>query len=140
MSLGIINKNTSSPFMLRRSIVDQGGQGGAYESGGFNPEQGYSDGGTANAIAALGNTIGAGLAARTAGDKNKEDLSTSKRLDKKSKRISDKISSSDTSEDKKKRLDKRLGNIGEKQVKVKSRIDDYNEMVKPTLTSDLKKI
>ena len=140
MSLGIINKNTSSPFMLRRSIVDQGGQGGAYESGGFNPEQGYSDGGAANAIAALGSTIGAGLAARTAGDKNKEDLSTSKRLDKKSKRIGDKISSSDTSEDKKKRLDKRLGNIGKKQRKVESRISEYNEMVKPTLTSDLKKI
>ena len=140
MSLSIINKNTSSPFMLRRSIVDQGGQGGAYESGGFNPDQGYSDGGTANAIAALGSTIGAGIASRTAGDENKEDLSTSKRLDKKSKRISDKISNSDTSEDKKKRLEKRLGNVGEKQVKVKSRIDDYNEMVKPTLTSDLKKI
>jgi len=140
MSLGIINKNTSSPFMLRRSIVDQGGQGGAYESGGFNPEESYSDGGTANAIAALGNTIGAGLAARTAGDENKDNLSTSKRLEKKSKRISDKVISSDTSEDKKKRLDKRLGNVGEKQVKVKSKIDKYNEMVKPTLTSDLKKI
>jgi len=140
MSLGIINKNTSSPFMLRRSIVDQGGQGGAYESGGFNPEESYSDGGTANAIAAFGSTIGAGLSARTTGDENKDNLSTSKRLDKKSKRISDKISSSDTSEDKKKRLEKRLGNVGEKQVKVKSKIDKYNEMVKPTLTSDLKKI
>ena len=140
MSLGIINKNTSSPFMLRRSIVDQGGQGGAYESGGFNPDQGYSDGGTANAIAALGNTIGAGLASRTAGDENKDDLAASKRLDKKSKRISDKISSSDTSEDKKKRLEKRLGNVGERKVKVESRISDYNEMVKPTLTSDIGKI
>jgi hypothetical protein len=140
MSLGIINKNTSSPFMLRRSIVDQGGQGGAYESGGFNPEQGYSDGGAANAIAALGSTIGAGLAARTAGDKNKEDLSTSKRLDKKSKRINDKISSSDTSEDKKNRLEKRLDRVGKRQTKVSSRISEYNEMVKPTLTSDLKKI
>lgn len=140
MSLGIINKNTSSPFMLRRSIVDQGGQGGAYESGGFNPDQGYSDGGTANAIAALGNTIGAGLSARTAGDENKDDLAASKRLDKKSKRISDKISSSDTSEDKKKRLEKRLGNVGERKVKVESRISDYNEMVKPTLTSDIGKI
>lgn len=140
MSLGIINKNTSSPFMLRRSIVDQGGQGGAYESGGFNPDQGYSDGGTANAITALGATIGAGLSARTAGDENKDDLATSKRLDKKSKRISDKISSSGTSEDKKKRLEKRLGNVGERKVKVESRISDYNEMVKPTLTSDIGKI
>lgn len=140
MSLGIINKNTGSPFMLRRSIVDQGGQGGAYESGGFNPEQGYSDGGTANAIAALGSTIGAGLASRTAGDNNKDDLTASKRLDKKSKRISDKISSSDTSEDKKKRLEKRLGNVGERKVKVESKISSYNEMTKPTLTSDLKKI
>lgn len=140
MSLGIINKNTSSPFMLRRSIVDQGGQGGAYESGGFNPDQGYSDGGTANAIAALGNTIGAGLSARTAGDENKDDLAASNRLDKKSKRISEKISSSDTSEDKKKRLEKRLGNVGERKVKVESRINDYNEMVKPTLTSDIGKI
>ena len=169
MSLGIINKNTSSPFMLRRSIVDQGGQGGAYESGGFNPDQGYSDGGTANAIAALGNTIGAGLSARTAGDENKDDLAASNRLDKKSKRISEKISSLDifslilfdflsnlldkkskrisekissldTSEDKKKRLEKRLGNVGERKVKVESRINDYNEMVKPTLTSDIGKI
>jgi hypothetical protein len=140
MSLGIINKNTSSPFMLRRSIVDQGGQGGAYESGGFNPDQGYSDGGAATAIAALGSTIGAGLSSRTAGDDNKDDMSTSKRLVKKSKRITEKISSSDTSEDKKKRLEKRLGNIGEKQIKVKSRINEYNEMVKPTLTSDILKI
>jgi len=30
MSLGLVRKNSSSPFMLQRSMVDQGGEGGAY--------------------------------------------------------------------------------------------------------------
>ena len=36
--MNIVKKNSSSPFKLQRSMVDQGGSGGAYETGGYNPE------------------------------------------------------------------------------------------------------
>lgn len=139
MSLGIINKNTGSPFMLRRSIVDQGGQGGAYESGGFNPEATYSDGGAAEAIASVGKVVGAAISSRTAGDENKSDISKSERISKRTEKINSKISESSTDAEKAK-ASKKTGRLTERKNKVDSRIKEYNEFVKPTLASDVKKI
>lgn len=63
MSLSLIKKNSSSPFHLQRSIVDQGGAGGAYESGGFNPDAVYNNDAANAAIISFGKVVGAGLAA-----------------------------------------------------------------------------
>jgi hypothetical protein len=69
MSLNLIKKNSSSPFHLQRSMVDQGGSGGAYESGGFNPDMVYNNDAANAAIMSFGKIVGAGL---TATDKDKE--------------------------------------------------------------------
>jgi hypothetical protein len=81
MSLGLIRKNSGSPFRLQRSVVDQGGEGGAYESGGFNGEATYTDGGAASAIAGVGKMIGSSLASRTSEDKNKDNEKKAARLE-----------------------------------------------------------
>ena len=65
VSYGFTGNNIISPFMLQRSMVDQGGEGGAYESGGFNPDTVYSDNGAASAIVGIGKTMGSSLASRT---------------------------------------------------------------------------
>lgn len=77
MSLDIVKKNISSPFhnerekfYLQRSIVDSRGEGGAYESGGFNPDMVYNNDAANEAIESLGKVIGAGLYAKDE-DKNK---------------------------------------------------------------------
>lgn len=64
MSLDIVKKNSSSPFHLQRSIVDQGGSGGAYESGGFNPDMVYNNDAANSAIESLGKVIGAAIYAK----------------------------------------------------------------------------
>lgn len=71
MSLDLVRKNSSSPFHLQRSIVDQGGAGGAYESGGFNPDMVYNNDAANAAIISFGKIVGAGLAAADK-DKDKE--------------------------------------------------------------------
>lgn len=117
-------------------MVDQGGAGGAYESGGYNPDATYSDGGIANAIAGFGKTLGAALGSRTAADDNASDIKKKDQLDKRSTRLTKKMTSS-TDEKQAARIEKRLGNIGEKKQKLESRIKAYNEIEKPTLKSDI---
>lgn len=69
MSLDLVRKNSSSPFHLQRSMVDQGGAGGAYESGGFDPNNVYDNDAANAAIMSFGKIVGAGL---TAAGKDKE--------------------------------------------------------------------
>jgi len=69
MSLNLIKKNSSSPFHLQRSMVDQGGAGGAYESGGFDPNNVYNNDAANAALMSFGKIVGAGL---TAAGKDKE--------------------------------------------------------------------
>jgi hypothetical protein len=69
MSLDLVRKNSSSPFHLQRSMVDQGGAGGAYESGGFDPDNVYNNDAANAAIMSFGKIVGAGL---TAAGKDKE--------------------------------------------------------------------
>lgn len=72
MSLDLVRKNSSSPFHLQRSIVDQGGAGGAYEQGGFNPEAVYNNDLANEAIASFGKIVGAGLMAMDKKEKIKK--------------------------------------------------------------------
>jgi hypothetical protein len=65
MSLDIVKKNSSSPFQLQRSMVDQGGAGGAYESGGYNPEAVYNNDAANAAVESLGKVVGAAIYAKS---------------------------------------------------------------------------
>lgn len=139
MSLGLIKKNSSSPFMLQRSMVDQGGEGGAYESGGFNPDTVYSDGGAASAIVGIGRTMGASLASRTSEDKNKDNEQKSARLSRRAVKTESKkqeaiksgnVNKAERMKDRGERVESRLKSTNEE-------IKKYKEAKKPTLTSDI---
>lgn len=138
MSLNLVKKNSASPFKLQRSIVDQGGEGGAYEQGGYNPDIVYNNDGFNTAIESFGKIIGAALGSRTAEGKNKSDVKTKERLDKKEKAIkddswknlgNDRMSQRDKS-------DKKLARIDKKQERVESRIVDYNKSKNPLAGSE----
>jgi len=135
MSLGLIKKNSSSPFHLQRSMVDQGGEGGAYESGGYNPNALYDDGGIAESIAGFGKVVGAALGSRTAADDNASDLKKQARLENKSKDLKDRASKADY--DTSTRLTNRAANVDKRLAKTNARIETYNEIEKPTLKSDV---
>ena len=135
MSMNLMKRNSSSPFHLQRSIVDQGGAGGAYEAGGYNPDAVYNNDAANAAVESLGKTIGASITARTPEDKNKEDVKKSERLTEKSKNLKDKASVSDY--DKSTRLTNRAARVDKRLEKTNTRIKDYNESEKPTLKSDI---
>lgn len=136
MSLNLVNRNTSSPFHLQRSIVDQGGEGGAYESGGYTGTSAYNNDAANAAIESFGTTIGAALSSRTPEGNNKQDVKTKERLENRSNRLNEKKTSS-TNEKKVARIEKRLTNIGERKQKVETRIKTFEEEKKkkiPTAT------
>lgn len=136
MSLGLVRKNSSSPFQLQRSMVDQGGEGGAYESGGFDPNNTYSDNGAAGAIAGMGKIIGSSLASRTSADENKSDVDRKAKLERK-KDILEAKKKHSTSEGNKKHYENRLNRV-EGRIKEKTKsIDEYNKKKNPVLTSDI---
>jgi hypothetical protein len=87
MSFNLISKNTASPFYLQRSIVDQEGAGGAYESGGYSGKSSYNNDAANAVVESIGTTIGATLSSRTADDKNKDNTKAKERLEKKSGRL-----------------------------------------------------
>lgn len=87
MSLNLVKRNSGSPFQLQRSIVDQGGEGGAYESGGYTGKSTYNNDAANAAMQSFGATVGAALSSRTPGDKNKADIKSKERLEKKSERL-----------------------------------------------------
>jgi len=138
MSLDLVRKNSSSPFHLQRSMVDQGGSGGAYESGGFNPDAVYNNDGFNTAIESFGKVIGAALASRTAEDKNKSDVKTKERLDKKEKAIKDNSwkNLGDDRVSQRDKSDKKLARIDKRQAKVEGRISEYNKSINPLAGSE----
>ena len=136
MSLNLVNRNISSPFHLQRSIVDQGGEGGAYESGGYTGTSTYSNEAANAAMESFGTTVGAALSSRTAESKSKADVKTKERLENRSERLNKKKTSS-TDEKKVARIEKRLDNIKGRKEKVETRIKAYEEEKKkkiPTAT------
>lgn len=120
-------------------MVDQGGAGGAYESGGYNGQSTYVDSGIGQAIAGFGKTLGAALGSRTAADKNASDIKKSERLGKKESKLHDKklMSSDNENLDKRARLEKREERVGDRKKAVDARIKTYNEIDKTTLKSDV---
>jgi hypothetical protein len=139
MSLDLVKKNSNSPFQLQRSIVDQGGSGGAYESGGFNPDMVYNNDAANAAVESLGKVIGAAISSRTAADNNASDVKTKERLDKKQARLSEKKSTLTGMEDVSKsvRLGNRIERSENKEAKVVKRINEYEKSQKLPITSTL---
>jgi hypothetical protein len=123
MSMRIIKKNSSSPFHLQRSMVDQGG---AYEGGGFNPASAYSDTGLSEGIAGLGKILGAGLSTITRGDVNKMDIKKQTRLEEKKKTLTTDASNP-----------KKLERVSKRLEGVTSRVNAYSEFINPTMKSDI---
>jgi hypothetical protein len=141
MSLNLIRQNSQSPFRLQRSIVDQGGEGGAYESGGFTGESQYNDGGAA-AISSFGNTIAAGLSSITPGDKNKMNEKKVTRLEKRSTKIEAKQKSATESgnTNRANRLKKRNTRVENRLGNTKKEIEDYKKSKNLTLKSSVNSV
>ena len=127
MSLNIVRKNSSSPFNQQRSIVDQGGRGGAYEEGGFNPKNVYDNSAILTAIVGFGKSVGDGISTITDQDVNDSDVVRSKRLNEKKTRIT-KVNTKDP----------RLVRVNKKINSVEARIKAYNDYKNPTLKSSIK--
>lgn len=130
MSLGLVKKNTGSPFQLQRSIVAQGDENGAYSQGGYNPEAVYDNSGIAAGIASFGQAIGAGLSTITKGDMNKMDIKKKARLEKRQDRIIEKMNVDSNTDARQKKLNDRFNRVEKRKEKTQGRIDSYNEKQK----------
>ena len=142
MSLNLVRQNSQSPFRLQRSMVDQGGEGGAYESGGFTGESQYGDGGAAAAISSIGSTVAAGLSSITAGDKNKMNEKKAARLENRSQKTELKkkqaINAGNTS--KAARMEKRNTRVEARLGETNKKIEEYKQSKNPTLKSSINSV
>ncbi len=139
MALNLVKKNSSSPFYLQRSMVSQGGEGGAYESGGYTGQSTYSDGGVAESIAGFGKVFGAALGSRTAADDNASDVKKKSRLERKDTRLTEKRKGQTGMEDVSNNisLDKKIARNQGKIKTTDAKISSYNEITKPVVKSDI---
>jgi hypothetical protein len=138
--MDIVKRNSSSPFKLQRSMVDQGGSGGAYETGGYNPSTVYNNDAANEAIESLGKVIGAAISSRTAGDENKSDLKTKENLSKRKQELSKKkedLMGVAGVDNKRERLDRKINRTEKRSSKVEGRIKEYNESINPFVKSAL---
>lgn len=117
-------------------MVSQGGEGGAYEEGGYTGQSSYSDGGVAAAIAGMGQTLGAALGSRTAADDNASDIRKKERLEGKSKDLKDRANKA-VSCDTESRLNANAARKDKRIEKTNARIEAFNKAEKPTLKSDV---
>lgn len=142
MSLKLVKNNTTSPFQLQRSMVDQGGAGGAYESGGFTGESQYGDGGAAAAITSFGRSIAAGLDSITPADKNKMNEKKAARLETRGIKTEAKKQAALKSGDLSKadRMNKRGERVENRLGETNKKIEDYKKSKNPTLESDIKPV
>ena len=142
MSLQLLRQAVKSPFQLQRSMVDQGGAGGAYESGGFTGESQYSDGGAAAAISSIGNSIAAGLNSITPGDKNKMNEKKAARLEVRSAKTEKKkeLAEAAGNTSKANRMEKRNARVETRLNETNKKIEDYKQSKNPTLESDIKPV
>jgi hypothetical protein len=140
MSLNLVRNNSSSPFRLQRSMVDQGGEGGAYESGGYTGKSEYSDGGMGEAISSFGKVVGAGIQSRTAGDENKSNEKKAERLEARAAKTEVKKQNALKSGniDKADRMKNRGERVEGRLKQTNADIAKYKESQKPTLKSDIK--
>lgn len=123
----LIQKHTASPFKLARSIVDQSGQGGAYESGGYNPnEYDRSNEIMTASIEAGSNMIGAALGSMTKGDLNKIRVKGNERREKRISNIDKKLEKETTrmtDQGKQKVGTKKSKKLEERKQKIQGRVD-----------------
>jgi hypothetical protein len=142
MSLQLLRQTVKSPFQLQRSMVDQGGAGGTYESGGFTGKSQYSDGGMAAAISSFGNSIAAGIDSISDKDMNKMNEKKAARLEARGAKTEVKkqnalksgdLSKADRMLKRGERVEARLGETNKK-------IEEYKQSKNPTLESDIKPV
>lgn len=130
----ITRKLTSSPFQLRRSVVPQS-EGGAYETGSYDPNAYDASGQIMNAsIEGMSKTIGAALGSITKSDINKMDVADNERRKGRINKIDEKINKET------KRLDysgkevevgtKKSKRLEEKKSRIENRIKKTDERIK----------
>lgn len=130
----LIKKNTSSPFQLARSIVDQGDQGGAYESGGYNPDS-YDRSSEiyAATIEGSANVISAGLSSLTKSDINRFNVKNNERRKNRVSNIDKKIEKETTrmtDQGKQEVGTKKSKKLEERKQRIQGRIDKTDEKIK----------
>jgi len=127
----IIKNNSSSPFKLARGIVSQGGEGGAYESGGFDPNA-YDRSGeiTVAALEGMSNAIGAGLSSMTKTDINKMNIKDNNRRAKRVDNIDKKINKRQNKVPGRPSSDKKTQRLIERKERIKGRIDSTDKKIK----------
>lgn len=143
----ITRKLTSSPFKLRRSMVSQG-EGGAYETGGYDPNA-YDRSGEiiTSSLEGLSSTIGAALGSITKSDINNMNVKANKRRENRLENIDSKIkketnvldSSGKVAEvgtKKSKKLEERKANIENKIQKTDEKIKKYESEYGKSATSN----
>lgn len=135
MSLDLVRKNSSSPFHLQRSIVDQGGAGGAYEQGGFNPDMVYNNDAANQAVESFGKIVGAALGSRTASDNNDSNEAKVKRLQGKGTKLVEK--SKNSAGDKQVKIDKKIDKIASRIDNTNKEISKYKESINPMAKASL---
>lgn len=141
MSLKLVKQNVKSPFQLQRSIVPRD-ENGAYERGGYDPENVYGDGGASAAITSVGNSIAAGFSNITAADKNKMNEKKAARLEIRSAKTEKKkeLAEAAGNTSKVNRMEKRNARVETRLNDTNKKIKEYEESKNPTLKSDIKPI
>lgn len=123
----LIKKHTASPFKLARSIVDQGGQGGAYESGGYDPNEYDASNEIMTASLEAGSRMfGAALGSMTKGDLNKIRIKGNERREKRISNIDKKLEKETTRMTDQGRQEvgtKKSKKLEEKKQRIQGRID-----------------
>lgn len=143
----LIQKHTASPFKLVRSIVDQGGEGGAYESGNYNPDE-YDRSGEiiTTSLESASKIMGAALGSITKGDINKKRIKDNQRRDKRISNIDKKLEKETTrmtdqgkqqvGTKKSKRLEERKQRIQGRVEKTAKKIDEYESIYGKDTSND----
>lgn len=143
----ITDKFTSSPFKLRRSIVARN-EGGAYETGGFDPDSYDSSPQIyAASIEGMAKTVGAALGSLTKSDLNKMDVANNERRQKRISNIDDKIKKetkridssgkeTEVGTKKSKRLEDKKARIENRIQKTDKRINEYESVYGKNSTSN----
>ena len=146
----LIQKNTTSPFKLARSIVNQGGEGGAYETGGYDPNEYDRSGEIMTAsIQSVSNVIGSALGSITKGDINTSRIKDNKRREKRISNIDKKLEKETTrftdqgkqevGTKKSRKLEERKQKIQGRVEKTAKKIDEYESVYGKNTSNDLLK-
>ena len=134
--MNAIKNNSSSPFKLVRSIVSQN-ENGAYESGGYDPNNYNGSSDIINSsVEGLSKIIQASLSSKTKTDVNninkKESVRQGNRLD----RLISKSKDESISDTKRNKIDKRIVNTSNNLKSTDAKINKYEKVYGKDLTSN----